>query len=311
MPRFSDEWLIDRVLFDYINGGTCSCCSLSSAIFLPGGTAELIGTVSDIDTDQVKAEVSALETHPWPKDLRDHVWASRVRLRQRLKKTINAYTTFWNQYSVEFEQWSYTNFTVVQRLLQLSRTDLLETLESKYGIHSAFKGVMEAIIEQVAYFDLTSYSADGRDESEIQFEKILKFSRFAGGFTIEVSKTSNDGSTNDASPTVVNNENLSIWLQRMKTLGGPTLLGRGSSSVSTRPNNMNDDEEGQFGKDDNDDVDGPIIQKNNTPAPSLSSKYNGPSFQPDRRLLRLIIAREWSDVLIERFKKDVLLDQQQ
>ena len=68
----------------------------------------------------------------------------------------------------------------------------------------------------------------------------------------------------------------------MKTLGGPTLLERGKSTSNK--------------DDDNDDPDGP----------ALESKSATPSFASDRRIIRLVIARIFADLLQAKF-----LEQQQ
>ena len=47
---------------------SCACCGM---MFLPGGTADLIGACTDLDTDQVEQEKAGLENHPWPQDVRD------------------------------------------------------------------------------------------------------------------------------------------------------------------------------------------------------------------------------------------------
>jgi hypothetical protein len=282
MPRFHDEWLMDRVLFDYVNGGTCSCCSLSSAIFLPGGTAQLIQSVSDLDTDQMTNEIQSLVHHPWPQDLRDHVWASRVKLRQKLKHTMKVYDEFWKNHTVDdVIEWCITNGSLLQRIFQLSRTEIMDLLENQYNIHSAYQGVLDAVIDQVAHFHLTNYPTDARgDESEIQFEHALAFNRYQG-FHIEIIMNDNDENHHHTDQDV-----LQIWINRMKSLRGPKLLSRHSSRA-----NPNDQE------DDGDDVDGP---------PNINGSKNlisstGPGFQSDRRMIRLIIARYWADLLIQKY----------
>lgn len=296
MPRFNNEWLIDRVLFDYVNGGTCSCCSLSSAIFLPGGTAELIKSVTDIESDQMNYEISSYNKpliHPWPQDLRDHVWASRVKLRQKLKSNMKHYEEFWNSHNNnDFIIWltsSSIDITVLKRIFQLSRTEIMNLLENQYNIHSAYKGVLDAIIEQVAHFHLTNYPIDASttDTTEINFENILGFNRYSG-FNIDFT---NDDNTNNK----IDYDTLQIWMERMKSLCGPKLLARGTK------NNIDNDNKNMDDDNDNDEIDGPSssIKKESSAASSAAAGSSG--FQSDRRMIRLIIARYWADLLIQKY----------
>lgn len=144
MGRFSDEWLIDRTLFDFVQGGSCACCSFTS--FLPGGTAGLIQSLSELETDQAKAEVSALDKLPWPTDMRDQVWMERVRLRQKLKPKLKEYAAFWNEHGTSYRQWIHNQSP--QRLrqwFQLPRQEVTETLKNDFNIHAAFGSVLCAV----------------------------------------------------------------------------------------------------------------------------------------------------------------------
>jgi hypothetical protein len=276
MPRFSDEWVIDRVLFDSVSGGSCACCGFQH--FLPGGTADLIAAVSDIDTDQVSKEVAALQNNPWPVELRDQVWSDRVRLRQYLKKSMASYKSFWLAHGDGFMEWCRRQeVTTLTRLVQLGRTEILEHVQNTYNIHSAYGVVLCAVTEQVAHFALTQYPPDARGNVEEEFENVLTFDR-RGGFTLPLRQQ------NDAES--INEEVLQTWFNQMQALGGPKLLERGPST-RTEDDNENDGEEG--------DVDGPA-------AAALGGSSS--SFQSDRRLIRLLIARYWADVFQKRYVAD-------
>eukprot|EP00522_Entomoneis_paludosa_P008232 CAMPEP_0172455390 /NCGR_PEP_ID=MMETSP1065-20121228/12042_1 /TAXON_ID=265537 /ORGANISM="Amphiprora paludosa, Strain CCMP125" /LENGTH=280 /DNA_ID=CAMNT_0013207851 /DNA_START=21 /DNA_END=863 /DNA_ORIENTATION=+ len=276
MPRFRDEWVIDRVLFDFVSGGSCSCCGLQH--FLPNGTADLIGAISDLDTDQQKSEVAALAFHPWPPELRDQVWADRVRLRQKLKMDKKRYQEIWQDETQKqnFLEWCRTpeTFRNFRRWFQLARTEVMETIQQKYNIHSAFGVVLCAVIEQVAGFPLTEYPPDGRGSVEIDYEGILTYDR-RGGFTLPL--VQEDGET-------LMEENLEIWLTELQNIGSPgkQLLQRGISSAK-KDGGHEDDEDG--------DADGPTKDAAKT------------SFTSDRRIIRLIIARIWADLLQEKFRE--------
>lgn len=135
------------------------------------------------------------------------------------------------------------------------------------------KSITGAVVEQVAGFKLTEYPPDGRGSMELDFEqKLLTYDR-RGGFTLPlVSEDENNG--------VLQEDLLQVWLQRMKALGGPVLLERGKSGSS---------------KDNDGEADGPTT--------TASAK---PSFASDRRIIRLVIARIFADLLREKF----LLEQQ-
>lgn len=267
MPRYTDEWLTDRVLFDYVSGGSCACCGFVH--FLPNGTADLITALTDLETDQANAEIKALDDSPWPPDLRDQVWSDRVRLRQKLKADMASYKTFWDEHEDEFVQWCHNQDpSFWRRHFQLARSEIMEEIRQKYNIHSAFGVVLCAILEQVAFFDMTGYPNDGRGSDEIQFEKILAFVR-QGGFTIK-------GLVVDGS---ISREVLNFWLNRMKSLGGPKLLQRESKTNS----------ENEEGIQDEADYAGKTVGKSSA------------GFASDRRVIRLIIARFWANSLQKKF----------
>lgn len=142
MPRYRDEWVIDRVLFDFVSGGSCACCGFQH--FLPNGTADLVDAVSDLDTDAADAEKAALAQHPWPAEVRDQVWADRVRLRQYLKKDRGRFSEFWQAHGNAFVEWIRQPAVAanLRRWLQLPRSQVMEIIQEKYNIHSAFGVVL-------------------------------------------------------------------------------------------------------------------------------------------------------------------------
>ena len=116
----------------------------------------------------------------------------------------------------------------------------------------------------MANFKITGYETDGRGDAEIGFEECLKFDR-RGGFTFS---------------DVDSEESKLKWLLRHRTLGGPKLLDR---------NMKCDDDDLEEGNNDNHD-------KNNT--------SDVPSFRSDRRIVRLLIARHFADVLQRAYLKE-------
>lgn len=66
MPRYSDQWLIDKTMFDVVYGGGCACCSFN---FMPNGTVGLIQSMSELETDAKEKEISDLAKLPWPQEV--------------------------------------------------------------------------------------------------------------------------------------------------------------------------------------------------------------------------------------------------
>jgi len=280
---------VDRTLFEYVNNGSCACCGFS--YFLPGVTKDLIHAMSDLETDAANAEVSALEQSPWPPDMRDQVWGDRLKLRHLMKKEMLRYANFWKDHAMALEEWCLSQDPrQLQRIFQLPRAEISERVKMDYNIHSAFTVVLCTVAEQVANFPATQYPPDGRGEEELALEQAMIFDR-RGGFCLLVAKreTADDGT----SSVVLNKEALQLWLNRMKTLGGPKLLDRAAKPQS-RPVDSSDDE----GEGDVDDGLKHSIDPDNIPSP------DGPSFRSDRRIIRLLIARSWADQMMKRFLAD-------
>jgi len=237
---------------------------------MPGGVDDLIKAVSDLETDAANAEIRANSTSPWPSNMREEVWSDRVRLRHKMKKEMNNYKEFWNEHSVDFSEWCKTGIKAksLHKMLQISRSEIVDCLRSKYGIHSAFGRVLESVAEQVARFKDTKYPTDARGESEILFEKNLAYDR-RGGFNLRVKDKEGN----------LKEDILKIWLDRMQSLGGPSLLERAPRKVTS------DDSEHDGDADDVEEIEAAT-----------------PSFRADRRVVRLLVARYWADELIARFK---------
>jgi len=318
MPRYSDQWLIDKTLFDYVQGGSCTCCSFN---FLPNGTKGLIESLSELETDAKQQEVNAFDILPWPPTMKDEIWMERVRLRQFCKQQMKDYNIFWKEHGIQFSHWFLHTLTTkhCQRFFQLPRSEILERLKvhRQYQVHAAFGSVLCAVTDQVAHFPLTQYPPDGRGQPELQFENVLFFDR-RGGFTL---KDLHSESTR------------MIWLIRHETLGGPTLLARNAkeakvqelttllphhqekqrqktttkkkkkSSSNRMPEKESDDhddnddsdsdEDDSSSSDDDDDDD----ENNEAEEVKVSDDPPIPSFRSDRRILRLLIARHFADVL--------------
>lgn len=251
-------------------------------MFHPDGLRGLISSVSDLETDAADSEFNAAQESPFPPEMRDHVWADRVRVRHKMKKEMKSYEEFMDEVGEErLKEFCENDLGVsgMRKLLQMPRSEVTDILSSRYNMCPAFGHVMCAVTEQVANFKLTKYDTDARGENEIKFEKALKYDRF-GGFTIDISKECDNGETK------MNQETLSILVATMKDLGGKKLLQRGPSTSKNQ-------EQGE--DDENDDEDHGNKKK----------KGSKQSFRSDRRIARLVIARFWADQIIAKFKDSI------
>ncbi|KAL7471574.1 hypothetical protein ACHAXS_011865 [Conticribra weissflogii] len=93
MPRFSDAWAVDKAMFTYLAGGSCACCGFPH-LFNPGGIEGLIHSMSDLETDAAKREVTAAMASPWPTEMRDQIWSDRLLLRFKMKREMRLYREF-------------------------------------------------------------------------------------------------------------------------------------------------------------------------------------------------------------------------
>jgi len=292
MPKFSDNWVVDKTLFEYVSGGSCACCSAVN-LFNPEGLKGMINAISDLETDAANSELKAAEKSPWPPGLRDCVWADRLRIRHKMKKEMYIYKEFCNMYCKDdVKMWLCNDeeFGIVKlkKLFQIPRSEVAEIIEHKYSVASHFKIVLCSVMEQVQHFKDTKYDTDGRGIEEIAFENNLKYDRRMG-FTIpllpEKKKKKNN---NNGSVVVLNLDILCMFLDMMYSLGGPKLLARGPKSTTTTIVDVVDND------DDHGDADDPEVG---------AEEVSSPSFRADRRIIRLLIARYWADLIMNAYKK--------
>jgi len=314
MPRYSDNWAVSKALFDYTAGGSCACCSFPT-LFDPNGLKGLISSVSDLETDAANAEYNAAvsEESPWPPDMRDSIWADRVKVRYKMKKEMADYRAFWDEVGnsdgngdsdgngegVEnLKQFCMTELGAVglRKIFQMARSEVTDMLSNRYSACSAYGTVMCAVVEQVANFKMTKYEVDSRGLEEIELEKVLQYNRF-GGFVIEgivsdVSCSNDNDVKNEEEKLEINQDVLDVFLASMKSLIGPKLLERGPSTSKSGKNGNDEDEGGA----DDADAEEMIVEKG-------SKKKKGPSFRSDRRIVRLIILRHWADQIIRKYRE--------
>lgn len=290
MPRFTDGWVVDRTMFEYVSGGSCACCGFSH-LFHPEGLKGLIEDISDLETDAADAEFKAAQKSPWPPDMRDQVWADRVKLRFKMKKEMKDYKAFMAEIGGKEGLKAFCRDGMgpskLLRALQMPRGEVTERLNSRYGIHSAFAIVICAVVEQVANFSVTGFPPDGRSDGELAFEEALTFDR-RGGFVLPLAER--DPDTREYT---LDEDVLDVFADLMLSMGGPKLLHR-APKKSESMSSGGDGSDGEGGDDDEggaDDAEG-----------EAAPGQTGPSFRSDRRMVRLLIARYWADQIISKYR---------
>ena len=325
MPRFTDKWVLDKCMFDYVQGGSCACCGFPH-LFAPGGLEGMINAMSDLETDTAANEINAAKASPWPPDMRDQIWSDRLLLRFKMKKEMKVYRAFLegvvkddiintDTTNTDYNEEERINIkdaipllhkfcineltpNELRQIFQLPRSEVTEVLKTKYKICSAYGVVFCSVVEQVANIKVTGYGIDARcnsgdDNSEEKFENELKFAKIGLGFHLDIT-TQHEGDN-----WKVNEEVLDMFLQRMVSLAGPTLLARAAKTSH---------------EDDDDDDNGSGSDKDGSEEVADKNEPNIPSFRSDRRVIRLFIARYWADRLIEKYnevQKKKKVEQQQ
>jgi hypothetical protein len=277
-------------------------------------------TMSDMDTDQVGNEVAGMlnnEHHPWPKELRDVVWMERVRLRQKMKIQMKrVYESFEVKYGDRFRTW-FRNLAsnkststagteslhrFVTRRFQLPRQEIVESIiRDKYNIHNAYSNVLQVVLEQVANFSQTEYPADAPANLQVGdshaatehfFETTFLVYNRRCGFTLNV------GALVDRVTDTWQSDNVELFLQHLQSSAGPKLLHRGPSKARSGIQREHESDSENDG-----DADG--APESNNAAVAMTPAARIGSFQGDRRLLRLMIARFWYEQLQHLFLVDL------
>lgn len=260
--------------------------------------------MSDLETDSKTREINAAKQSPWPEDMRDEIWGDRLLLRYRMKKGMRGYRDFLegvvkddhddvsknnnDEAAIDIQdaipilhRFCTTQLSPyeLRDMFQLQRPGLTEILKSKYNITSVYAIVFCAVVEQLSNFQHTGYGVDAPplDENDEElFETVLKYDSRIQGFYLNVAE--NIIIEDSEEEWKVDEKTLGIFLKRMISLAGPTLLARAA-------NVANDDDKNDDGAEQDSD-----------------STSNKPSFRSDRRVARLMIARCWADRLIEKYR---------
>ena len=264
MGRFSDDWVVDRSMFEYVNGGSCQCCGFSH---MGMNMMQFMQACSDLETDDGKKEVDT----PWPPFMREEIWADRVKLRKGMKNEMSSFKSRENEIEEMREFVHSLPLPDQRRLFQIPRDEISEIAKDRYDVRQAYLVVLCAVVEQVSNFKLTEYKLDGRGDEEVNYENVVDFDK-RGGFTL----TKGDGTEE------IWSESVNTFFDFVPRLGGPKLMPRSKKEESKNE----EDEEGEA-KSQEEEVTG----------------LRGQSFRADRRLIRLIIARYFAERIFARFDK--------
>ena len=310
-------------MFDYVQGGSCACC-VGSFLFMPGGTAGIIETMSEFDTDSKRDEIEALYRLPWPVEMKDEVWMERVRLRQYLKRSMKRYKEFWDDQSSNPKlgpgpaQMILSNGPTAPESSAPSSPPPPPPQRSRSVQQMTFEEwFMNLDRSQLAkYFQLPRteplerIQQQGQGQGQKPFllhpafgtvlcavtEQVAHFNltcyppdgrgRAELGFEDILAFHKRGGFTliDDSV------ETRRKWLLRHRALGGPKLLEKQDDS---NDENDDSDEEEECGGG------GGGATDTNPPPPSI------PSFRSDRRIMRLLIARCFADDLQSAYLKDM------
>jgi len=177
MGRYSDDWVVDRTMFEYVNQGSCTCCGISH---MGMNMMEFMQACSDLETDDGKKEADT----PWPPFMREEIWQDRVKLRKGMKGEMAKYLKRVDDIPAMKDYFKSLKLKEQRQIFQFPRDELSEIAKQQYNTQEAYLVVLCAVIEQVAFFPLTNYKLDGRGEEEVKFEEHIDFDK-RGGFTLK------------------------------------------------------------------------------------------------------------------------------
>mmetsp|Transcript_10278 Transcript_10278/g.20162 ORF Transcript_10278/g.20162 Transcript_10278/m.20162 type:complete len:318 (+) Transcript_10278:300-1253(+) len=285
--RFLDTWVVDRVMFEFVNQGGCNCCGFTHGGM---GMQDFMALCSDVETDDGRTE----KRSPWPPFMQNEVWADRVKFRRMLKDTMCTYRERYEEHGPEFVNW-WLNLDVNERkrCFQMPKEELRVQFNTTYDFQTAYQVVLCSVLEQVENFPATGYRNDGGSDCEVYFEEHLEARR--GAWTMAEEFISTD-------------EGCDMFFGMLMQLGGDHLLPKRPTESRKRAAQAKRDVE-EAGKNldaksaDDDDDDEEDARENGE---DKAIKNGTQSFQGDRRLVRILIFRYFADMAWTRFKRAVL-----
>jgi hypothetical protein len=202
MFRFLDSWVVEKTLFEFVNQGSCSCCSFSQSL----KQEQLASLCSDWETDDQKKEKKSL----WPQGMQEDVWAERVKYRRMLKEALPTYRERFvdGPDTEKFFDWLYALDTASKKqIFQMPTEQMSEYFTTNFK--HAYQVVLSAVLQQVVNYADTGYSNDGATVAEVTFEECVYSER--GAIVIETDFYETD-------------EGIEVLIERCRELGGAHLL---------------------------------------------------------------------------------------
>lgn len=175
MPRFTDEWLYERVMFDYTTGGgasACACCQYNpdgeeykpaTPLAWFGGWRSFVDAIPDLPQENA-------EDFEWPQ--LESVWADRVKIRHKL---LLRQRELVGQDDGGFQKWLEESRLGVPNentmtlggnssyTMTIPREPFFEWIVTGFNIHTIYSHIIYVSMEQVAHFHLTKYADEGDD----------------------------------------------------------------------------------------------------------------------------------------------------
>lgn len=169
--RFNDEWVQEKVLFDFVmNNGGCSCCGVCHSDL----QKNYISSCSDLDTVEAANEN---EECIWPPEIKTSIWADRVAIRKEMKSRKVEYKALLAQQGNAFRNW-YTGLALESKrnCFAMSASDF-KSCFTKFNIAGPFSILLCTVLEQIKNFPETKYAADANSACELSFELGLRLEK--------------------------------------------------------------------------------------------------------------------------------------
>ncbi|GBG26503.1 Histone-lysine N-methyltransferase setd3 [Hondaea fermentalgiana] len=296
--RFLDTWVVDRVMFEFVNQGGCNCCGFTHGGM---GMQDFMALCSDVETDDGRTE----RRSPWPPFMQNEVWADRVKFRRMLKETMGIYRERFEQHGADFVTWWLElDPKERKRCFMMPKEELRVQFNSTYDFQTAYQVVLCSVLEQVENFPSTGYKNDGGTDCEVFLETHLGTKR--GAWTVADAYVNTD-------------EGCDMFFGMLMQLGGdhllpkrPTESRKQAAQAKRSVEEAGKDLDQKVSADDDDDDDeGEEEAEEEEDADRKKSTDSGTqSFRGDRRLVRVLIFRYFADMAWTRFKRAVLDNQE-
>lgn len=173
--RFSDAWVIEKVLFDFVmTQGGCICCGLVHSA-LSSDAENIIDNCSDINTvqgDEMKSK------NYFPTAIADSIWQDRMNMRLSLKQIKKQ----------KYEMIDVDNLckkvkeideVKLKRLGIIPFEDIMDSFAQTFNFEYSYMSLLKSLCLQIANFKATKYNLDSASSFEKSFEEILTVKRNA------------------------------------------------------------------------------------------------------------------------------------